>query len=216
MKGNTRLLFWGGAALIALVVIGMVLQAIRNLLWDLSYWLPAWMVGPVLLLGAALIVTVLTQLVWPWYKGWKQQSRSGGAANNPSPAAPDTRRQAAEQSLESIDRLLDRLKDDVSREGLRQERERVAQEQVQNLRNQYMANEATLRTLRDELGDRRSRHQSLSELMASFEGMGDGVRAIMQRGEAPEPSKKDKNIICQADDVGIATDIHESKIRGRT
>ena len=54
VKGNTRLLFWGGAALIALVVIGMVLQAIRNLLWDLSYWLPAWMVGPVLLLGAAV------------------------------------------------------------------------------------------------------------------------------------------------------------------
>jgi len=28
VKGNTRLLFWGGAALIALVVIGMVLQAL--------------------------------------------------------------------------------------------------------------------------------------------------------------------------------------------
>ena len=128
VKGNTRLLFWGGGALIALVVIGMVLQAIRNLLWDLSYWLPAWMVGPVLLLGAALIVAVLTQVVWPWYKAWKQKPKGSSSANQPPPAAPDTRRQAAEQSLESIDRLLDRLNDEVSREGLRQERERVAQE----------------------------------------------------------------------------------------
>ena len=128
MKGNTRLLFWGGGALIALVVIGMVLQAIRNLLWDLSYWLPPWMVGPVLLLAAALIVVVLTQVIWPWYKAWQQKSRGGSPSSQALPTAPDTRRQAAEQSLESIDRLLERLHDDVSREGLRQERERVAQE----------------------------------------------------------------------------------------
>ena len=128
MKGNTRWLFWAGGALVALVVIGMVLQAVRNLLWDLSYWLPPWMVGPVLLLGLGLIVAVISQVLWPWYKAWKQGQVRGDRSAVDEPPAPDNRRQAAEQSLESIDRLLDKLNDAVSREGLRQERERVAQE----------------------------------------------------------------------------------------
>ena len=73
MKGNKRWLFWAGGALIALVVLGMVLQAVRNLLWDLSYWLPPWMVGPVLLLGAALVVALITQIGWPWFQAWKRR-----------------------------------------------------------------------------------------------------------------------------------------------
>ncbi len=40
MKGSTRWILFGAAGLIALMVIGLVLQGIRNLLWDLSYWLP--------------------------------------------------------------------------------------------------------------------------------------------------------------------------------
>ncbi len=128
MKSNTRWLFWGGGALVALVVLGMVLQAVRNLLWDLSYWLPPWMVGPVLLLAAGLIVALISQIGWPWYKAWKRELDGRNDPTTQLPAPPDTRRQAAEQSLESIDRLLDKLDDAVSREGLRQERERVAQE----------------------------------------------------------------------------------------
>ena len=128
MKGNKRWLFWGVGALITLVVLGMVLQAIRNLLWDLSYWLPPWMVGPVLLMGAGLLIAFATQIGWPWFQAWKQRQSSQQTPSQTLPPAPDTRRQAAEQSLESIDRLLDKLDDAVSREGLRQERERVAQE----------------------------------------------------------------------------------------
>ena len=52
MKGQKRWVVWAGGALVVLIVLGMVLQAIRNLLWDLSYWLPPWLVGPVLLLTA--------------------------------------------------------------------------------------------------------------------------------------------------------------------
>ena len=128
MKGNKRWLFWGVGALITLVILGMVLQAIRNLLWDLSYWLPPWMVGPVLLMGAGLLIAFATQIGWPWFQAWKQRQSSQQTPSQTLPPAPDTRRQAAEQSLESIDRLLDKLDDAVSREGLRQERERVAQE----------------------------------------------------------------------------------------
>ena len=128
MKGNKRWLFWAGGALIALVVLGMVLQAVRNLLWDLSYWLPPWMVGPVLLLGAALVVALITQIGWPWFQAWKRRQDQPRQSTAELPPPPDTRRKAAEQSLESIDRLLDKLDDAVSREGLRQERERVARE----------------------------------------------------------------------------------------
>ena len=35
-----------------------MLQAIRTLLWDLSYFLPGWLLAPVLLLGLGLIVGV--------------------------------------------------------------------------------------------------------------------------------------------------------------
>ena len=128
MKGNKRWLFWAGGALIALVVLGMVLQAVRNLLWDLSYWLPPWMVGPVLLLGAVLVVALITQIGWPWFQAWKRRQDQPRQSTAELPPPPDTRRKAAEQSLESIGRLLDKLDDAVSREGLRQERERVARE----------------------------------------------------------------------------------------
>ena len=72
MKQQTRLLLAGTAALVALMVIGLVLQAIRNLLWDLSYWLPPWLVGPVLLIGTVLLVAALIQVGVPWLKRWKQ------------------------------------------------------------------------------------------------------------------------------------------------
>ena len=135
MRQQKRWLFWAGAVLVAMVVLGLVLQAIRNLLWDLSYWLPPWLVGPVLLLGFALVTALAWQLGWPWWQAWRRGSggdgRSGGAGrgrHQDAPPAPDNRRQAAEQSLESIDRLLEKLDDEVAREGLRQERERVERE----------------------------------------------------------------------------------------
>ena len=65
MKGSTRWILLGIAGLIALMVIGLVLQGIRNLLWDLSYWLPPWMVGPVLLIGVALLGAVIIQIGLP-------------------------------------------------------------------------------------------------------------------------------------------------------
>ena len=72
MSGRTRLLIGLSAALLVLVVVGMVLQAIRTLLWDLSYVLPPWLLTPVLLLGVGLIAAVAVQLVWPW---WQQRRK---------------------------------------------------------------------------------------------------------------------------------------------
>ena len=128
MKGSTRWILIGAAALIALMVIGLVLQGIRNLLWDLSYWLPAWLVGPVLLIGAILIVAAVMQIGLPWFRQWRQRSKPGSQSNDAAIPAPTSRREAAERSLGSVDRLLERLQDDVARQSLQKERERVARE----------------------------------------------------------------------------------------
>ena len=117
MKQQTRLLLAGTAALVALMVVGLVLQAIRNLLWDLSYWLPPWLVGPVLLIGAVLLVAALIQFGVPLVRRWKQGRRTQGTGAS-SPVPPSNRRDAARQSLESVDRLLARLQDDVARQSL--------------------------------------------------------------------------------------------------
>lgn len=128
MKGSTRWILLGVAALIALMVIGLVLQGIRNLLWDLSYWLPPWLVGPVLLIGAGLIVAVVVQIGLPWMRQWRSRRLRQDASSAEDRPAPSSRRDAAEQSLSSVDRLLERLQDDVARESLQQERQRVARE----------------------------------------------------------------------------------------
>ena len=128
MKGSTRWILFGAAGLIALMVIGLVLQGIRNLLWDLSYWLPPWMVGPVLLIGTVLLVAVVLQVGLPWLRHWRTQRHRQQAQRPQDRPAPTSSRDAAEQSLSSVDQLLERLQDDVARESLLQERQRVARE----------------------------------------------------------------------------------------
>ena len=121
-----RLLLGLAAALAALIVLGGLLQAIRTLLWDLSYFLPAWLITPLLLLGLALIAAVVVQVGLPWWRQIRHRSTTKGADAPEEP--PATRRDAAGRSLISIDRLLERLEDSVVRESLRQERERVEQD----------------------------------------------------------------------------------------
>lgn len=130
MKTPPRLWIWLGVALAALVAITAALQALNSLLWQLSYLLPGWLVGPVALLlfgGGALL---LARLAWPWLvdlrrQGWKGSASAGG---RPLPQAPGNRQEAARQNLEAIDQLLSRIRDDVGRQALQQERERVAAE----------------------------------------------------------------------------------------
>lgn len=128
MISRQRLLLWTACALVVLLVIGALVQVARNLLWDLSYLLPSWLLGPVLLLTAGLIILMIYQVGWPWWKAFKRQNLETAQNNQRPISPPSSRHQAAKQSLESIDRLLERLQDEVTREGLRQERERVADE----------------------------------------------------------------------------------------
>lgn len=125
MNRQTRLLLGLAAALVALVLLGVAVQTVRTLLWDLSYFLPPWLLTPVLLLGLALIALLVVQVGWPWWKRWQKAA----LRSKPTPAmAPNSRRDAAAESLGHVDRLIERIQDDISREGLQQERDRVAEE----------------------------------------------------------------------------------------
>ncbi|MBM5806903.1 MAG: DUF697 domain-containing protein, partial [Cyanobacteria bacterium M_surface_10_m2_179] len=129
MKPPARHWLWLGGGLLVLVVITAALQAVNNLIWQLSYLLPAWLVGPVTLLlfgGAAL---VLARMAWPWLEGWRRNGwKAPGTQQAPAAAPPSNRQEAAQQQLQAVDQLLERIRDAVQREALQQERQRVAAE----------------------------------------------------------------------------------------
>ena len=125
---RSRLLIGLAAGLLALVVIGAILQAVRSLLWDLSYLLPGWLLTPVLLLAVGLILALGVQIGWPWWQSWQRRKRRPDQASEPQLQVPSDRREAATRSLDSIDRVLEQLEDDITREGLRRERQRVAED----------------------------------------------------------------------------------------
>ena len=63
----------------ALVVLGGILQAIRTLIWDLSYFLPGWLITPILLLGLGLLAAVAFQVGWPWWRACRGTMRRATA-----------------------------------------------------------------------------------------------------------------------------------------
>jgi small GTP-binding protein len=118
---------WLGAALVVVVAVSLLLGAVNNLLWQLSTILPYWLVGPVTLLlfgGGALLAL---RLAWPWLLSWRQ-ARPGGMPIPKSLVPLDSRQEAAERNLRAIDQVLERVRDDVERQALQQERERVEAE----------------------------------------------------------------------------------------
>ena len=133
MKAPARLWLWLGGGLLVLVVITAVLQAINNLIWQLSYLLPAWLVGPftLLLFGAGALL--MARFAWPWLdalrrNGWRWPARSSDRSAAALPPPPGNRQEAAQQQLQAVDQLLERIRDAVQKEALTQERQRVAAE----------------------------------------------------------------------------------------
>ena len=120
-----RLWLWIGMALVVLLLVGVVLQGVNQLLWQLSYWLPGWLVGPLLLVVVVAVGLALVQLGWPWIQA---MGRSGSPRNR-LPAEPaSNRREAAARNLEAIDQTLEQVRDAVERQALQQERERMQKE----------------------------------------------------------------------------------------
>jgi hypothetical protein len=124
-----RLWIWIALALLVLILAGVVLQALNQLLWQLSYWLPGWLVGPLLLLVLGVILLAAAQLGWPWFQALRRGGKAGSSAGSSADLQlPFSRREAAARNLEAIDRTLERVRDEVEREALRQERQRMQEE----------------------------------------------------------------------------------------
>ena len=135
MKQRTRIWLVLALALLALLLVGMVLQAFNQLIWQLSSVLPYGMVGPVALLLVLAATLLLGQLAWPWLRdlgagGWRWGGggRGQGEPGRPSAAPPSSRRDAAARQLAGIDQTLERVRESVAREALRQEQQRMAAE----------------------------------------------------------------------------------------
>ena len=129
MQQRTRLWLALALALLALLVVGLVLQAFNQLIWQLSSVLPYGLVGPVALLLVLAVTLLLGQLAWPWLRdlgngGWKR-GRDGQKSPEPPPSS---RRDAAARQLAGIDQTLERVRDSVAREALRQQQQRMAEE----------------------------------------------------------------------------------------
>ena len=128
---NTRLLILIFGALLAVFLIGALINGFFQLVFQLESllgrFLPWELIPWVLFLSTCFLIAVAYQVGLPWCKAFlnrsKKQSRS-----HPQPSAPSNNREAVTQSLESIDKLLERLQDDVAKEGIKQERERVSKE----------------------------------------------------------------------------------------
>jgi GTPase SAR1 family protein len=126
-----RLWLWIALALLLLVMVVAVLQAFNQLLWQLSYWLPGWLIGPLVLLVLAAIGLALAQVGLPWLQALRQGKGTGPGRRGEAPLnleRPASRREAAERNLDAIDRTLERVRDAVEREALQQERIRMQTE----------------------------------------------------------------------------------------
>ncbi|MFM9047797.1 MAG: YcjF family protein [Cyanobium sp.] len=120
-----RLWLWIAMALVVLLLVGLVLQGVNQLLWQLSYWLPGWLVGPLLLLVVGAVVLALGQLGWPWIQALLRGE--GHPKRLPAEQARN-RREAAARNLQAIDQTLEQVRDAVERQALQQERERMQAE----------------------------------------------------------------------------------------
>ncbi|ACG71947.1 chromosome segregation protein SMC [Anaeromyxobacter sp. K] len=94
---------------------------------------------------------------------------------------------------------------------LRLDEQRGAQEELlERTRAEFIQNEAKLITLREELAEKRSRLQSLLEIVRNYEGYGRGVRSLMTRAGQDEP--RDHGIFGLVADVVSAPEEYENAI----
>ena len=125
-----RLWLWIGLTLAVLLLLGLVLQAVNQLIWNLSYWLPGWLVGPLLLLLLAGCGLAVAQFGLPWLGAVARRPgrQTGSRAATPPAQVAANRREAAQNQLQAINQTLERVRDAVERQALQQERQRLERE----------------------------------------------------------------------------------------
>ncbi len=131
MKRHKILLLMCGLLTVLLVIgtlIGALLRLINEIRYSLEYFLPYWLVSPILFISFGLIIALIVQIIWPWWKKNSHKMSSETSKPNEAKIVQKSKKIAAKRSLQSIDRILERLKDNIATEGIKQERERIGNE----------------------------------------------------------------------------------------
>ncbi len=131
MHRHRILIYIGSAFLLLLMLgslIGLFLRLLNELRYTLEFFLPYWLVSPLLLLGAVIVVTLIIQTGYPWFKKFIHKKNKSTKRKGIQTSLPMNRRQAAQQSLESIDLILEKLQDEVTRQALEFEKAKVSRE----------------------------------------------------------------------------------------
>ena len=114
-------------SVLALIVLGMALQAINSLRWQLSLLMGGGLADLLLVVLALALGVAVVPLLMPWISALRRRQPAKIPAAE-SPIAPGDRHEAAERQLQAIDQTLARIRDTVQREALLQEQARVKAE----------------------------------------------------------------------------------------
>ncbi len=125
---HLRLLLWITVGLAGVVIGAAILIVLSGLFWIISHLLPSWLIGGIVFLLLVLISVLFIKHRESWWQSLQRRYYLKNKQAKAGESILSNRRQAAEQSLASIDRLIERLHDDVARKGIARERERVAHE----------------------------------------------------------------------------------------
>ena len=133
MKQHKAILFIFASILFLLIIggiLGSLLRLINEIRYTLEYFLPYWLITPIILLGIGAFILFIIQFIWPWWKQLNFKGAENKANIYKTKGIGTSRHKAAKQTLEGIERLVDRIHNNVSREALQRERERVQKELV--------------------------------------------------------------------------------------
>ena len=96
-----RLLLFILLAFLSLLFLGAVLGAFLRLVneirYSLEYFLPYWLVTPVLLIAAVLALTLIFQVGWPWWKSFISKYKKNQSRDPNKQYLPKNRHQAAKK-----------------------------------------------------------------------------------------------------------------------
>lgn len=124
MKKQTRRLIWSVAVVLgALLALWMVITVLAGLAQSLQTLLGGW--------GVPLFFVIVAALGWLGWTTWQGQQSPRQARRSSSQALPiafDSKREAAGEHLDSIERQLELVQDQVMRQALEGERRQVAAE----------------------------------------------------------------------------------------
>ena len=130
MRKKRLLLMVSLAFLLLLILgglIGAFLRIVNEIKYSLSYFIPYWLVNPIFFIGTILLIATIFQNIWPLIKRYNlNKFKSNSIKNRP----PKNKIQAAKQTIEGIDLLIERIKDNIEKKGLKQERDKVSKELI--------------------------------------------------------------------------------------